>query len=160
MSTKTARPADETLRGYIRHVLEAGTLMSIAVVDAGGIWVCDVNYVSDDALNIYWVSNTNARHSVAIEENPQIAGMITVSGRDEDDLGIQFAGRAERLDGPQDKLIALQYAKRRKPVPRRRVDIRKDASLNSFTKSTSDTKSRSFVSRKEQSLCPVTSHCR
>ncbi|MBI3963762.1 MAG: pyridoxamine 5'-phosphate oxidase family protein [Candidatus Kerfeldbacteria bacterium] len=128
MRTKNGKPADETLRDYIRHVLETGTLMSIATADAAGVWVSDVNYVSDRELNIYWVSNTNARHSVAIEASPQIAGTITISGHDEDDLGIQFAGRAERLDGPRADLIALQYAKRRRPVPRRRADIRKGAS--------------------------------
>jgi uncharacterized protein YhbP (UPF0306 family) len=100
------------------EVLSRGHLMSLATVDEGGPWVSDVVYVFDDDLNIYWISKVDARHSRAILKNPQVAGTITVSNApQEKNVGIQFSGTAEKLEGDFTELAAKHLAKRGKPAP-------------------------------------------
>ena len=54
------------IKSLITEVLEKGYLMSLATVDDGGVWVADVIFIYDDALNIYWMSDSDVRHSKAI----------------------------------------------------------------------------------------------
>lgn len=97
--------------------------MSIATVDNGGVWVCDVIYIHDDDLNIYWMSDSDVRHSQAIIKNSRVAGSITVSGRGEDNLGIQFEGIAGKIDGDRYDLALKHYKKRSKPTPEETDDV-------------------------------------
>lgn len=105
------------IKQLIQEVLEKGYLMSLATVDSGGVWVSDVIYIFDEGLNIYWMSDPKARHSQAIIKNPQVAGSITVSGQGEDNLGIQFEGIAEKIDGSRYDLAVKHFTKRKKPTP-------------------------------------------
>ena len=106
------------IKPKIREVLEKGHLMSLATVDDGGVWVADVVYVYDDEFNIYWMSDPDVRHSKAILKNPQTAGSITISNKTkEKNLGIQFSGKAERLEGIQFQLLIKHLAKRGYPAP-------------------------------------------
>jgi uncharacterized protein YhbP (UPF0306 family) len=86
-------------QSIVRDVLSDGYIMSLGTIDQGGVWVCDLVYVYDDELNIYWLSRTDTRHSRAIEINPQVAGSISVSRPGEEEVGIQFSGIAEKLSG-------------------------------------------------------------
>ena len=67
---------EHDIKKLIKEVLEKGYLMSLGTVDEGGVWVCDVIYIFDDDLNIYWMSKDFRRHSKAILINPGIAGTI------------------------------------------------------------------------------------
>ncbi len=107
----------------IQEVLEKGYLMSLATIDDGGVWVSDVIYIFDNDLNIYWMSDPGARHSQAILQNNKIAGTITVSGQGEDNLGIQFEGIAEKIDGARYDLALKHFSKRKKPVPTETEDV-------------------------------------
>jgi len=107
----------------IRNVLERGYFVSLAIVDDEGVWVFDVVYVYDDDFNLYWMSEPKVRHSRAILSNPKVAGTITVSGRGEDNFGIQFEGRAEKIEGPRFDLAKKQYAKRNRPAPKESDDV-------------------------------------
>ncbi|OGN16507.1 MAG: hypothetical protein A3C88_02890 [Candidatus Yanofskybacteria bacterium RIFCSPHIGHO2_02_FULL_50_12] len=111
------------LKELIKEVLEKGYLMSLATSDGGGVWVADVIYVYDDELNIYWMSDPGVRHSQAILKNNQLAGTITISGQGEDNLGIQFAGTAEKIEGPRYDLVKKHFAKRNKPEPAEADDV-------------------------------------
>src|SRR3989344_360336 len=113
----------EKIRELIKEVLEKGYLMSLGTVDDGGVWVADVIYVHDAELNIYWMSDSEVRHSQAILKNKQVAGTITISGPGEDNLGIQFAGVAEKIDGPRWDLAKKHFAKRNKPEPAEADDV-------------------------------------
>lgn len=97
--------------------------MSLATIDDGGIWAADVIYVFDDDFNIYWISDPEARHSKAILKNPKVAGTITVSGAGEDNLGIQFEGTAQKIEGERYDLARKHYAKRNKPAPSENEDV-------------------------------------
>lgn len=101
-----------------REALSASYLMSLGVVDAEGPWVADVIFVHDDDCNMYWMSTTDRRHSIAIESNPNVAAGITVTkAPGEPDIGVQMSGVAEAIDSvPRD--VALRYfRKRNKPEP-------------------------------------------
>ncbi|MBI5153532.1 MAG: hypothetical protein HZA36_03695, partial [Parcubacteria group bacterium] len=50
------------IRELVMGVLDRGHLMSLATVDAGGVWVSDVIYIHDEELNLYWMSDTEVRH--------------------------------------------------------------------------------------------------
>jgi uncharacterized protein YhbP (UPF0306 family) len=111
------------IKKLVEEVLENGYLISLATVDDGGVWVSDVIYIYDNEFNIYWMSDPSARHSEAIIQNNKIAGSITVSGQGEKNLGIQFAGIAEKIDGQRYDLARKHYKKRKKPEPKETDDI-------------------------------------
>ena len=104
------------IKQLILEVLEKGYLMSLATVDSGGVWVCDVIYIFDENLNIYWMSKDFRRHSKAIEINQNVAGTITVSANGEDNLGIQFSGVAARIEEARYDLVEKFYTKKNKPT--------------------------------------------
>lgn len=95
----------EEIKNIIFEILEKGYLMSLGTTDDGGIWVSDVIYIHDDNLNIYWMSHPSVRHSKAILDNNIAAGSITISGAHEDNLGLQFSGVAEKVDGDRRELL-------------------------------------------------------
>lgn len=110
----------------ILGVLEKGYLMSLGTQDDGGVWVCDVIYIHDDQLNMYWMSHPKTRHSNAVIKNPNIAGTITVNGPKDHNLGIQFCGIAKKIEGPRFDLAKKHYAKRNKPEPKETDDVLSD----------------------------------
>jgi len=108
----------EKLEKIIREILPKGHLMSLATVDDSGPWVSDVIYVYDGALNLYWISDPETRHSKALLQNPSVALTITVSNRSkEPNEGLQIAGTAEKLVGKQYELAKLHWLKRGKEPP-------------------------------------------
>lgn len=111
------------VRARAMKTLERGYLMSLGTVDNGGVWVSDVIYIFDDALNIYWMSDPDARHSKAIEANSQGAGTVTVNAAGQDNLGVQFSGCARKIEGPRFDLALKHYAKRGKPAPAESDDV-------------------------------------
>lgn len=114
---------EHDIQNLIQEVLEKGYLMSLATVDEGGVWVADVIYIHDGDCAIYWMSKPDARHSQAILKNPKIAGTVTVSNKGEDNLGIQFAGNAEAIDGARHDLAQKHFLKRNKPAPAKDEDV-------------------------------------
>ncbi|HMP67346.1 MAG TPA: pyridoxamine 5'-phosphate oxidase family protein [Candidatus Paceibacterota bacterium] len=106
-------------RKKVLSILDKTHLMSLATNDENGLWVADVIFLYDENLNIYWMSDPNARHSKAITKNNKVAGTITSSTKSkEPNLGIQFTGSAEQLDGIQFELLIKHLAKRNYPRPK------------------------------------------
>ena len=114
---------ENSIKELIEEVLERGYLMSLATLDDGGIWVADVIYIFDKNFNIYWMSNPDVRHSKALIKNPKIAGTITSNYPKEDNLGIQFEGEAEKIDGNRYDLAIKHYEKRKRPKPEESEDV-------------------------------------
>jgi uncharacterized protein YhbP (UPF0306 family) len=111
------------LKTLILEVLEKGYLMSLATVDDGGPWVCNVIYIHDDDLNIYWMSDPDVRHSKALSKNNKAAATITVNLPKEDNLGIQMSGVVEKISWARFDLAKKHYAKRKKPEPKETDDV-------------------------------------
>lgn len=98
--------------------------MSLATQDDSGLWVADVVYIYDEDLNIYWMSDPEVRHSEAILKNSQVAGSITITNHGEKpELGIQFSGTAEKIDGAQFNLAKKHFLKRGKREPLESEDV-------------------------------------
>ena len=112
------------IKSKILEVLSRGHLMSLATLDDSGPWVADVVYVYDENFSIYWMSDPEVRHSKAILKNAQVAGTITISNKSkEPNLGIQFFGQAEKIDGPRHDLAIKHLTKRGYPEPKETDDI-------------------------------------
>jgi len=113
-----------SIHSLVQEILKNGYLLSLATLDQQGVWVADVIYVHDDKFNLYFLSRTDRRHSLAIHNNSHVAGTITLSNSPEEkDKGIQLEGFARKIEG--DILhIATAYAlKRKKPVPTKDGEI-------------------------------------
>lgn len=105
------------LRALVQSILEQGYLMSLGTADGGGVWVSDVIYLHDKDFHIYWLSDSAARHSKAIQENPWVAATITVSNNaGEVNVGLQIEGVAEKLEG-NNLVLATQHRLKRKKAP-------------------------------------------
>lgn len=111
------------LKSLIVRVLQGGYLMSLGTIDSEGVWVSDVIYVYDENLNIYWMSDPDTRHSKSILHSNEVAGAITVSGKGQDDLGIQLNGTISKIDGPRFDLTAKHFSKRGKAIPSEHEDV-------------------------------------
>ena len=112
------------IKPRILEVLAQGHLMSLATQDEGGLWVADVVFIYDEDLTLYWMSDPEVRHSKAILINPQVAGTITISNKSkEPNLGIQFSGTAEKIDGPRYDLAKKHLKKRSHPEPAEEDDV-------------------------------------
>jgi len=112
------------IKQRILEVLKSGHLMSLGTTDDGGVWVADVIYIFDDDLYIFWMSAPDCRHSKAIEKNNLVSGSITISNKSkEDNFGIQFSGKAERLEGMRFDLVIKHLSKRGYKIPPKPMDI-------------------------------------
>lgn len=106
------------IRQLVLQALDNGYLMSLGTVDGGGVWVADVIFVHDDALNIYWISDTTVRHSKALKGHSQVAVTITADERSGHEHGLQITGEASRISGAHLDLAVKHWTKRGKPIPK------------------------------------------
>lgn len=90
---------ENAIREYLPTVLH----MSLATSAGGRPWVCEVHFVYDNELNIYWRSKAVRRHSQEIANNPHVAGNIVQQhALDDKPRGLYFEGTAEILEGLKD----------------------------------------------------------
>lgn len=84
--------------------------MSLATSVDNKPWVCEVHFVYDNDLNIYWRSKEDRRHSQEIAQNPYVAGNIVEQhGSQDKPRGVYFEGVAEKLENIEagDKVYKL-----------------------------------------------------
>ncbi len=82
----------------IREYIDKSLHMSLATSRDNKPWVCEVHFVYDDQLNLYFRSLQSRRHSQEIAVNPNVAGNIVKQhAKDETPHAIYFEGTAERL---------------------------------------------------------------
>ncbi len=97
------------------YLAEAKMMQLATATNDGKPWVCNVWFAADDAMNIYWISSTNRRHSQEIAKNSQVAAsMCLVREPNESDKGaLQVEGIAEQVTSPVEIAKALKlYAAR------------------------------------------------
>ena len=101
---------EKTIRDYLPQVIH----MSLATSANDQPWVCEVHFVSDDDLNLYFRSTPQRRHSLEIENNAKVAGnIITQHFLGQKVRGVYFEGTAEKLiDVTEEHPAYLEYAKR------------------------------------------------
>lgn len=87
---------EKTIRDYLPEVIH----MSLASVQDNRPWICEVHYVYDEYLNLYFRSKAGRRHSLEIAENPQVAGNIVKQHElGEKPRGVYFEGICNMLEG-------------------------------------------------------------
>ncbi len=97
---------EQIVREYINKSLH----MSLATVNNDMPWVCEVHFVYDQMLNLYFRSLASRRHSQEIMNNPSVAGnIVRQHALDEYPHAIYFEGKAKIVDdeGQYEKLYAL-----------------------------------------------------
>jgi uncharacterized protein YhbP (UPF0306 family) len=105
----------EAQRAELAAFLKKHTTLTLATVDREA-WpqAASLFYVSDDALNLYWVSGEKSRHSQNLERVNHTAVTIHAETWDWRDIhGVQIEGAARRVIDPDetDRVWALFRAK-------------------------------------------------
>lgn len=86
---------ESTIRAYLPDIIH----MSLATSRDNKPWVCEVHFVYDDPLNLYFRSVASSRHSEEIRLNPNVAGNIVTQHHPGDKpRGVYFEGKAEELE--------------------------------------------------------------
>jgi uncharacterized protein YhbP (UPF0306 family) len=114
----------KSIEVLVQEVLAKGHLMSLATIDDGGPWVSDVIYVHREPLEIFWMSDSNTRHSQAIHKDTRVAATITIGdGKGGTNIGLQISGTAEKVEGDILEVAAKHRAKRGKPAPQKEGEV-------------------------------------
>lgn len=86
------------LRERIRGYLEAHHVLTLATVDEGGPWAAALFYASDEALNLYVLSDPTTRHGRAIARDARVAATVHGETREWTAIrGVQLWGIAEEV---------------------------------------------------------------
>lgn len=90
--------SNDELEKIVREYVDKSLHMSLATVRVEKPWVCEVHFVFDDDLNLYWRSKASSRHSQEICDNPNVAGnIVRQHAIDEYPHAVYFEGKAEQM---------------------------------------------------------------
>lgn len=90
------------VKSFIQDYLSKMQLMLLSTSSGNQPWVTPVYYAFDANLNLYWLSNSEKRHSKELEKNPKVGGAIVVPHNYGDKVrGLQFEGEARKLAGEE-----------------------------------------------------------
>jgi len=96
---------EKTIRGYLPQIIH----MSLATCVNNKPWVCEVHYVFDNELNLYFCSTPQRRHSEEITQNQNVAGnIVTQHFIGQKVRGVYFEGKAELLEDVDENHIAYK----------------------------------------------------
>jgi uncharacterized protein YhbP (UPF0306 family) len=109
------------LRQLVEEYLKEARMMQVATAKDGQPWACTVYFAFDKELNLYWISTPTRRHSLEIENNSKVAGVIVLPHKPGQEVrGIQFEGVAKSL-GKKESMNALKHYMLRFGMPIKRV---------------------------------------
>lgn len=99
------------LEDRVCRYLEGHDVLTLATVDEVGPWATPLFYVSDDALDLFFLSDPTTRHCQAIARNPKVSAAIHGEFTAWTDIrGLQLEGRAHPVDDEQaDERIFARY---------------------------------------------------
>lgn len=88
----------------VREYIDKSVHMSLGTSQNNKPWVCEVHFVYDDQLNLYFRSLKSRRHSQEIAQNPDVAGNIVKQhALNEYPHAIYFEGEAAIIDDEQER---------------------------------------------------------
>ncbi len=100
---------EQTIRDYLPHIIH----MSLATSHDDRPWICEVHFVYDADLNLYFRSKPSRRHSHEINQNPLVSGsIVTQHTADEKPRWIYFEWKAELIVINQDDPIYTMFCER------------------------------------------------
>ena len=84
----------------IHSFLAAQSTLALATVNADGTpTTAPLFYVSDEELNLYWLSSPRSRHSVNLSERPNVAATIYPTVWEWQEIrGLQIEGQASAIE--------------------------------------------------------------
>ncbi len=91
--------SENETRQIVQAFLETQSTMALATVNAEGQpESAPVFYVSDDRLNLYWLSSAHVRHSINLFARPTVsAAVYPAIWQWNDIVGLQIEGEAEAI---------------------------------------------------------------
>jgi uncharacterized protein YhbP (UPF0306 family) len=99
----------EQIEQLIRQRLNSGQMMQLATIADEQPWCCTVYYVADEALNIYWISKPERRHSKEIQSHQKAAAAIPIEHTyGEDVVGLSIEGVATLIENPEEISKAIR----------------------------------------------------
>lgn len=102
-------------REVIQAFLESQSTLALATVNASAqAEATPLFYVSDEALNLYWLSSETSRHSVNLAARPHVAATIYPAVWNWNDIrGVQIEGEAQavRDEFVRDRVLQRYLAK-------------------------------------------------
>jgi uncharacterized protein YhbP (UPF0306 family) len=103
---------DEQVAHAIRKTLARTKTLGLATVDEHGApHAANVNFATDENLNLYWLSKPESAHSRHLEAQPRVAGSAYPSYRLPNRIrGVQLRGHAHELPDDQFNVIWKIYA--------------------------------------------------
>jgi uncharacterized protein YhbP (UPF0306 family) len=110
----------------VKQQLPQPNIMQLATSADDKPWVCHIHYYSDEALNFYWVSTVERRHSQDIARNPQVAATILVHKNTPEEnyaIGVSVEGTAELIGEQIDEKIGEGYIRKHGKDPSLLSDI-------------------------------------
>lgn len=99
---------EKASHAFVVDVIEENRYLSLATTDGDIPWVAPVEYVTDDALNFYFVSKTSSRHVAHIEQNSVVSAAIfdsrqpSMTGK-----GIQVKGTVEKYADERNPFVVF-----------------------------------------------------
>lgn len=103
----------------IRAFLKAQSTLALATIDADGYpQSAPLFYVSDDALNLYWLSSSSSRHSLNLTANPQVAATIYPTAWHWTEIrGLQMEGAASSITDENTRRDILERYQQKFDLP-------------------------------------------
>lgn len=111
------------IESIIREYIDKSFHLSLGTCVDNKPWVCEVHFVYDEDLNLYYRSLTSRRHSQEIARNPNVAGNIVRQHALADiPHAIYFEGTAERIVDEAERQRVFPYFKNRLGSPDDKLD--------------------------------------
>ena len=87
--------------------------VTISTTDEKSVWSATVFYVSDENLNLFFLSSAKSRHIQHIQKNPHVAATIYKDQKDWEKIkGIQMSGMVIELERTERKQVIDMYLKK------------------------------------------------
>lgn len=96
------------LKKLIEKYLKEAKLMQLATVSGDQPWSCSLYYITDENLDLYWISTPDARHSKEIYKNKKVAASIPVKFDDLTVVGLQVEGDSRLVENDNEIKKAIR----------------------------------------------------
>lgn len=93
----------------VRELITTSRYLSLATTDGSEPWVAPIEYMSDDRLNLYFLSTDDARHSRHIADNSTVAVAVFDSTQPEYSPGVSVTIRGVQIRASAGRLEAAEY---------------------------------------------------
>lgn len=92
---------DENTKRIILDFMNSNTILSLSTSTSDSPYICNLFYVCDDDLNIYFLSSKKTRHAQELKDNPRVAVSIydPLSAPGKSVIGLQATGKVSEAKG-------------------------------------------------------------